>query len=623
MKVADPIVISSGLPRFLSPGDVVTVNATLSNTTEKSADVSVKINTEGTVKTAGSSSQKIKIDANSEQRVRFQIEADRLIGEGTIKIEAEGMGETFLNTTEITVRPPTSLLKSAGAGKITGGESVSVDLAKDYLPSSVKGKLWLSKSPMVQFADHLQYLIRYPHGCLEQTISTAFPQIYFSEVTQALGEGEQVEPAQNVEAAIRKLYTLQSYDGSMFYWQGGSYTHWWGTVYAAHFLQEAQKAGFEVNQDVLDKMYSYLRSQLNTKQRKVYAFINASNQREEKTIIPREVFYSLYVLANAGKKEVSRMNYYRKRSEMLTLDSRYLLACTYLLIGDNGNYRKLLPNNFSGERSLNEFGDSFGSYIRDQALALNVLLETDPNNGQIGTLTKQLTEQMKTQRYLNTQERAFAMLALGKLAKQANQANVTAEITAGGNAVGKFDGSPLTLTNQVAGKQVTIQAKGEGALYYFWETEGLSTTGEYVEEDSYLQVRRSFYDRNGNPITNNQFSQNDLIVVKVTVQTLNNIPKVENVVVTDMLPAGFEVENPRIGGIPNANWVKNQAYPEHTDFRDDRVHFFTTATTQPQSYYYLVRAVTPGTYRMGPISADAMYDGSYHSYHGASEIVVQ
>ncbi len=531
--------------------------------------------------------------------------------------------ETFSSTTELTVRPPTSLLKSSGAGVVRGSQQAALDLAQNYLPASVKGKLWVSHSPMMQFADHLQYLVTYPHGCLEQTISTAFPQLYYADVLQALGENSTANAAQNVETAIRKLYTLQAYDGAMFYWPGGGYTSWWSTVYAAHFLQEAQKAGYEVEQRVLDKMYSYLRAQLSTKQTQAYAFVNAANQRIEKQVVPREVFYSLYVLANADRKEVSRMNYYRKRPDLMTIDSRYLLACTYLLVGDQANYRKLLPEGFDNERSTSELSGSFGSYIRDQALVLNALLESDPGNAQIGVLSKQLTEQLRASRYLNTQERAFAMLALGKLARKGAQSNAKATVVADGKQVGTFDGKPLVLTDEVAGRNVTIQATGDGELYYFWEVEGISATGTYTEEDNFLRVRREFFDRNGNPVSGNRFKQNDLVVVKITLSTVNGIPYVPNVVVTDMLPAGLEIENPRIGGIPSAGWIQNQAFPEHADFRDDRVHFFVAATAQAQSYYYLVRAVTLGTYRMGPVSADAMYYGDYHSYHGAGEVVVQ
>lgn len=625
MTVADPIVLSAGIPRFLSPGDLVKVNTTLTNTTDRTASLKVSLLTEGTVKPQGDRTQRIEVRPNSEKQITFALQADRTIGTGKIKIEADGLGETFVNTTEITVRPPTSLLKSSGAGLVKSGESLQLDLKKDYAKGTVKGKLLLSKSPMVQFANHLKYLVNYPHGCLEQTVSSAFPQIYFTEVTKSLGtsDGKNIhEPAKNVQAAIQKLYAMQAYDGAMFYWPGGSYTSWWGTIYAAHFLQEAQAAGYEVDDKVLEKAYTYLRAQLKSKQRKRYAFVNAAGVRKERTVVPREIFYALYVLANADKKQVSRMNYYKKRQEMMTLDSRYLLAATYMMIGDNNSYRQLLPNNFDNERAVNEFGGSFGSFIRDQALALNVLLETDPNNGQIGMLSKQLSEQLRLANYLNTQERAFAMLALGKLAKKANEAKITAKISADNKKVAKFDNAPLTLTEAVSGKQINIETEGEGNLYYFWELEGLSTTGEYVEQDNNLKVRKTFFDRNGKPIESNSFAQNDLIIAKITLSTLNNIPKIENVIVTDMLPGGLEIENPRISNIPGVSWIKNQSYPEHSDFRDDRVHFFTTATATPKSYYYILRAVTPGSYRMGPVSADAMYNGAYHSYHGANTITV-
>ncbi|MGB0525451.1 MAG: alpha-2-macroglobulin family protein, partial [Flammeovirgaceae bacterium] len=253
------------------------------------------------------------------------------------------------------------------------------------------------------------------------------------------------------------------------------------------------------------------------------------------------------------------------------------------------------------------------------------LLEADPNNPQIPIMAKQLSQQLKAKRWLSTQERAFAMLALGKIAKAAKESKVTATILADGVAVQSFNsGQTLTLkTADVAGKKVTIDVKGEGNLYYFWEMEGLNASGDYVEEDNYLKVRRTFYDRAGNVLAPSAIKQNDLVVVEISLQADVMSRQVENVVVTDMLPAGLEVENPRIGNLPNMKWIKDQSFPQHTDFRDDRVHFFTTATSKAKNYYYVVRAVSTGTFELGPVSADAMYNGEYHSYHGAGKVTVK
>src|SRR5690606_21344302 len=153
-------------------------------------------------------------------------------------------------------------------------------------------------------------------------------------------------------------------------------------------------------------------------------------------------------------------------------------------------------------------------------------------------------------------------------------------------------------------------------LYFYWEAEGISASGDYVEEDSYLKVRRRFFDRHGQPITGNNFNQNDLIIVGITLEKSFSTP-VENVVITDLIPAGFEIENPRTKDIPGMDWIKDASTPLSLDVRDDRIHFFVDANNNRQNYYYAVRAVSPGRYKMGPVSADAMYQGEYHSYHGA------
>jgi uncharacterized protein YfaS (alpha-2-macroglobulin family) len=95
------------------------------------------------------------------------------------------------------------------------------------------------------------------------------------------------------------------------------------------------------------------------------------------------------------------------------------------------------------------------------------------------------------------------------------------------------------------------------------------------------------------------------------------------VVVTDMLPAGFEIENPRVSSFPEMTWASHSATPEHTDIRDDRINLFTAARGEEQTFYYVVRAVSKGTFKMGPVSADAMYNGEYHSQNGAGEITVE
>ncbi|MGD2034415.1 MAG: hypothetical protein PVF73_05120, partial [Bacteroidales bacterium] len=311
------------------------------------------------------------------------------------------------------------------------------------------------------------------------------------------------------------------------------------------------------------------------------------------------------------------------RTEQLSLDSKYLIAGAYALTGNRQKAAEVMPGAFEGEEALTGFGGSFYSYIRDEAIALNVLLETDPENQQIGVMVKHISELLRTRRYLNTQERTFGFLAMGKFAKTLSNADPKGVLKANGKVIGTFENKELKMNiGQIASKTVELNTQGTGKLYYFWESEGISRDGSYLEEDKYLRVRRNFYDRNGVKITGNQFKQNDLVLVEIQITGLTS-QYVENVAITDILPACFEVENPRLTTLPpGMDFPNYRKYPEYTDIRDDRVNMFTTARSGTQYFYYLVRVVSSGTYNMGPVSADAMYNGEYHSYHGAGKIIV-
>jgi hypothetical protein len=281
-----------------------------------------------------------------------------------------------------------------------------------------------------------------------------------------------------------------------------------------------------------------------------------------------------------------------------------------------------LPAAFAGEESVPQTGGSYYSDVRDEAIALNALLDVDPGNAQIPVMARHVSDKLKSRDWLSTQERAFSFLALGKLARTANNSTATAEIKVNGKTIAKVDGGQWR-GDKVAmkGTNIEVVTKGTGRLYYFWQAEGISSSGAYKEEDSYLKVRKRFYDRFGKPITDNSFKQNELIIVGITLEKSFSTP-IENVVITDLLPAGFEIENPRTKEIPGMDWIKDGSSPTSLDVRDDRIHFFVDVSSNKQVYYYAVRAVSPGQYKMGPVSADAMYNGEYHSYNGAGVIKV-
>lgn len=630
LKVADPVVISTALPRFMSPGDTIDVPVTLTNTTGKAGPGTASLTATGPLRIVGTASQSVTLAPNAERRVLFQVVAPMGIGESHLTTAVSALGEKFTENIDLPIRPASPLEKRTGSGAVAAGSRTPLDLKTDFLPGSQRGHLVVSRSPMTEFSKDLRYLLQYPYGCLEQTTSAAFPQLYYGDLAGTLqqqagtaAKPQRYNPNYHVQEAIRKIESMQLYNGSLSYWPGGDYDNWWATAYAAHFLQEAQKAGFAVNTATLDKVLRYLQFRLKKRETEPYHYFDTGGIARERIIASKEIAYSLYVLALAGRQDAVAMNYYKANRQLLAEDSKFLLACTQGLLGNQRQFRALLPTRFGSERAANRALDgSFYSPIRDEGLVLNGLLETDPNNPQIPVLARQLSRQMREARWLNTQECAFALLALGKVARRNAGSTATATVLADGKLLGTFTGKNLTVPN-VQNRALTLQTKGKGSLYYFWEVEGISATGQVHEEDSYLKVRRTFLSRTGQPVGAPTFRQNDLVVVKITLEAGEVAGTVKNVAITDLLPAGLEIENPRLGALRELDWAQDAAQPDYMDVRDDRINLFTSATTSPKSFYYLARAVSKGTFKLGPVSADAMYNGEYHSYNGAGVVRVR
>ncbi|MBO3271566.1 alpha-2-macroglobulin family protein [Hymenobacter defluvii] len=656
MRVADPVVISTALPRFLSPGDTIDVPVTLTNTTGNILDVRL-FPSNGLIKHVPDAIsplgpvyniRDVVLKPNAETRVNYRYTAST-IGTGFVKIEIHAYERkksnvsailTHVNdpkptyvsseTIELPVRPASPLQKRNGSGEVAGGATQPLKLQTDFIPSSLQSQLVVSRSPMTVFAKDLRYLLQYPYGCLEQTVSAAFPQLYYGDLAATLGQqtgkaakASLYNPNYHVQEAIRKVEAQQMYNGSLSYWPGGDYDNWWATAYAAHFLLEAQQAGFQVNKTVFDRVLRYLQARVRKRETDTYNIIQTGGAIQPVTRAKRETTYSLYVLALAGQPDAVALNYYKANRSLLTEDARWVLACTFAVAGNQRSFQQLLPARFApkttGDREL---AGSFSSPIRDEALVLNALLAADADHPQVAPLARQLSRQVQQASWLNTQERAFSLLALGKLARRNAASTVTAALLADGKVVGQFSGKDVSVTN-VANRPLVLRTQGSGKLYYFWEMEGISPTGRVPEEDKYLRIRREFLNRNGQPVGSTAFKQNDLVVVRLTLQAAEMAGTVENVAITDLLPAGLEIENPRIGAVRDLAWVKDAAQPDYLDVRDDRLNLFTTATAQPKVFYYLARAVSKGTFKLGPVSADAMYNAAYHSYSGAGVVRVR
>lgn len=632
MTISDPVVISAAVPRFLSPNDSFDMLTTIANTTDNKTGAKVSVKLEGPLKIVETPGEKIELTANAETQVNYRIQAENNVGLAKIRIKVDTPGESFTKTIDIGVRSPVGLVKDSKSGKLEPGESKTLSVGDKYIKGTIDASAVLAISPLVEFSNDLRYLIGYPYGCVEQTTSKAFPQLALRDLYKATSSEKDDLDRQiddNIRRAIDKLTAMQLYDGSLSFWLGGNRPSWYGSVYAYHFLKEAEAAGYYVSSSTLAELEDYIIDKLGDLETTHYSrYYNGEWTQIER--YPRTAAYSLFVLAINGKPQVSKMNFLKSKPELLTQDSKFLLAAAYYAAGDKNEINGFVPA-FQLKKEKAETGGSFSSPIRDLSLALYALATVKPDDKRNYELARKLAKEIKGRRYLTTQERSFGLMALSKV-YDSGSGSFAASISYDGAVKGEIGDDVSSVSTKFKDQTVTVKNTGDRPVYYFYESEGLSKDGSYVEEDNYLKVRKSFFTPSGSKITNGKFKQGDLVIVEIKLQSEYE-EYIENIVVTDMLPAGFEIENPRLGTAKKYDWMKDKSYADHYDFRDDRVNIFTdlgdsygywySNRDYSRTYYYTVRAVTAGKFRMGPVSADAMYNGEYRSYHGAGDVVVE
>ncbi len=622
IQVRDPVVLTPTFPRFLTGGDRVRIPVSIYNSTGNTGTFTVKLKATGPVQLLtenGSINNLVfvkedtlekhtQIASGKEGQLYFDVVTHDEIGIAEFNLSASGNGEEIqFAPMRLPVRSAAPPVTKTGHGMVREGESADFIFPSNLRAETSEFMLTVSPLPTVRFANGLRYLVRYPHGCLEQTTSRVFPLLYLSDLARIV-EPELADEGkidEYINAGITKLEDMLLPDHHFAYWQGRSHINNWSSVYASHFLVEARKAGYKVSDNVYNRMLEGLRQQARRG-----GSINAPPEKSDRYLLARAA-YACYVLAAANQPEKSVMHYLRNnRLTELNIYSQFQLAGAFALSGDVETALSMLPEEITLEdKEVRDSGRNFDSSIRAQAIILDVLVEIKEDHPAITKLVESLTEAAaKGQRWANTQENAFALLALGKFLNKRPNQKYTGTLTRNGAHFANFDSTSARHTgSDWDGEKIDITVKGEGTCYYYWEAFGISRDSYIEEYGRELQLTRRYLTPDGSRVKNN-FKQGELVIAEITVEALTS--NLENVAVVDMLPAGFEIENPRLVTREGASTANRQGYrPSYVDIRDDRLVFYGTFQLRRQErFYYALRAVTEGTFTVPPVSAEAMYD---------------
>ena len=665
LTVREPIVLTPTFPRFLAGGDKVRVPVTLFNGTGTAGEFTVELQASGDVRllsalavsdppsavgdqpehlfaesqrfpTADSEYKADKlsidqrVDAGTEAQVFFDILVQDAIGEANFNLSAHGNAQTTQLDVKIPLRSVAPPVTQTGQGVVRAGEPIDFILPSNLIPDSSEFSLTLSPFPNIRFADSLRYLIRYPYGCLEQTTSKVFPLLYFSDLARSVEPMLAAEDSVDhyITSGITKIESMLKSDDRFAYWPGGTYVNPWSSIYASHFLVEARKAGYEVSDRVYDALLEGLKTEAKFSPNTEDHFQRSLGEVPEIRKKISLATYAAYVLAAAGHPDRGTMHYLKNRGLSGLSDySHFQLAGAFALSGELETALSMLPvsvsPNFNKGNGQRQTGGTLDSPIRAQAIMLDVLAEVNENHPSIRMLVQNLSEAASAgNRWATTQENAFAFLALGKILKKQMDRNYTGTLTLNGEHFVNFDATESRYTDPAwDGARVQLSVKGEGSCYYYWSAFGIQRDSFIEEYERELQVRRRYFNKDGEERTGT-FTHGELIIAEVNVKALT--ANLENVVVVDMLPTGFEIENPRLESREGISWLKAQDFkPDYIDIRDDRLIFFGTFPRQRErKFYYALRAVTQGEFTLPPIAAEAMYDTTKSAVTGSMRIAV-
>jgi len=610
--VRDPIVLTPTFPRFIASGDRFIVPVNVFNGTDKREKFTVTLNVSGPVETPVPTSQSVMLSPKEEGQVIFTINAKNLMGKVTFNLSANGAGEKVSETTDVPLRPASPPITLTGSGVVKAGITGKFTFPANWIPGTVDFELTASSLPAMQFAGSLQYLLQYPYGCVEQTTSRLFPLLYFNDMVKAIEPrlfGAK-SPDYFITEGITKLVSMQLPTGDFSFWPSAGYGNAWTSIYVSHFLVEARKAGYEVPDRVYQNMIKALQSQARIQIKNIWDI-------ETKT-------YACYVLSVAGQPDKSTM-LYLKNTELGRMSdySGFQLAGAFALSGDLNTANSMIPKTVEPREVKRESGQNFNSSIRADAIMLDILAEVNPDHPFVPRLIERLAKSAsENNRWYTTQENAYAFLALGKILKRQPPGRFNGTLSINGASTGNFSSSKdqSFKGNNWSGKEVSINVQGTGTCYYYWKAFGIQAEGEVKEFDQELVVKRKYLTSEGKPMDYNQFRQGDLIVAEITCKALTE--DLDNVVIVDLLPAGFEIENARLGSRAGIPWIKDTEFrPDYMDIRDDRMILFAHLPKQKEiKFYYAIRVVNIGDFVLPAISAEAMYDPAKASVSSSGRI---
>lgn len=598
MIVRNPVSLTVSAPRVLAPGDEAVISVRVFNHDAKDGAVDCKFVLPDTLQVMGDLPKLGALKAGETKDVSFRVKALDKTGEGTLSATLSVGAESRTETTYITVRPATAPQTVSTFAVVKPGQTLSLDPAAGFV--TVDGaKLSVSSSPAVSVTDALGWLNDYPYGCLEQTVSAAFPFLSSAALVKAgLLDAEVAKTMEpKIASAYARILMMTAGDGAFSMWPDVRREWPEGTVYAAHFIFDAKAAKrVTVDATIERSLTAYLLRLANS----------AGSYKPELRA------YAAYVLASAGSKDfvIPARNILAGSKPGF---ASFLASAALVRGGYAGEGAESLRAALADSAWLYQTTDLVG--ITDTTsragMVLNILMKCDPKGSEAtaAELAAFLAGRIRKDDgcWGTTQANAWASMGLAAFAEHFPPAELSGSLAAPGKEKQALSGKAVNGFELATSSTNTVSNSGKGNLYVRTVVSGVPKDAK--PSAGPIRLKREFFDEKGNPVTS--LKHGELAFVRITADSPD---VVENIVISDLLPAGLEIEDDELATrmnasdrIPKSIQLKNRQEFNRIEKRDDR--FLVFGTLYGSAYaIYTVRATTPGKFAIPALHAEAMYD---------------
>ncbi len=638
VRVTRPLLVRPAMPRFLRPGDKAHAGVVLHEDAGRARTVTVTATASG-VDVHGSPAT-VALAAHGAVEVPFTW-TPATAGQAAITFRAEGGGDS--DAVELTI-PVVDRVD----WDVTATATTTMDHAEEVVarPRSVRqdrGGLTIDLAPTVLAGagDGVDYLLTYPHGCVEQVTSRTLAALTARRIREKAGIQT---PAATLDTFIRAgldhLAGFRRPEGGLSYWPGAERASPMGTAYAIEVAAAARDAGYAIDEDGLKRDARWLRE-----------WLTGPLERDalgEPLVTWNGRALAAAALARAGHGDAGHHNVlFGHRQDFGILSTARLLEAIARTTGADARTTELARRISAAtyvdattaqvqENRGGRWAALWGSDDLSTAAALQALMAAEPSPPLAPRFAAHLAQSRVGGRWHDTRATAGVLAALASYAERLEGAGgIQARVRSAGRTI--FD-APIPVGGH-ARAEIPLADLQDGAVTFdvdggrLYASMRLAVIPEPVlPRDEGLTVLRSIRQVGREP---GPVARGDLLEVTLRVVTPTGR---RDAAVVDPLPAGLEALDPSLattsaapqemdadqGGDRSDGPLRYSSYAfDHVELRDDAVHLYASSLPAGvHTFTYRARATTPGAFAHPPLTAEAMYDPEHFGRTAASTLAI-